>query len=83
MSPIQVKTRTMNPSYDVWRQNDDGSWRRIAEAVAAGNRRDAIKAAADQLIPDDDRYGTFATTRPGQFEQQTRNKRVETTDVWG
>jgi len=76
-----AKPRAKNPSYDVWRRDEDGRLDLIQEDVKAPTRREAIvKATAD--LPEDRQYGEFATAKHGEVQSITRTRKVEPQDVW-
>jgi hypothetical protein len=74
-------TRQRRPSYDVYRQDDDGTLDLITGDVKAPTRREAIvKATVD--LPEDRQVGTFATVKHGEVQTITRTRKVEPTDIW-
>lgn len=74
-------TRERNPSYDVFRKGDDDLWVPLGTDVQAPSRREAVVQAAAGLR-EEDRYGTFAVVRAGEFKTITRGRKVEPEDVW-
>lgn len=76
-----AKPRAKNPSYDVYRQDDDGTLDRIAVDVKAPTRREAIVQATAGM-QEDRQYGTFATVKHGEMRSDTRARKVEPTDIW-
>lgn len=87
MSTDAPKTDTPKPrraratSYDVYRQDADGTLDPIMGDVKASTRREAIvKATAD--LDEDRQYGTFATVKCGEMRTDTRTRKVEPTDLW-
>lgn len=84
--PATKPPRRKNAHYDVFRQGTvvaapDG-WALVTENVSATSRREAITKAAGELR-EDDRYGTFATVRHGEFKVLTRAKKTIVADDWG
>lgn len=87
MSTDAPKTDTPKPrkaratSYDVYRQDADGTLDPIMGDVKAPTRREAIvKATAD--LDEDRQYGTFSTVKRGELQSITRARKVEPQDVW-
>ena len=73
-----------SPNYDVFRATGggaNGAWEPVATDVKASSRKAAIVAAVADL-PEDAQYGTFAVARAGEFQQLTRRRKVEPTDIW-
>lgn len=87
MSTDAPKTDTPKPrkpratSYDVYRQDADGTLDLVAADVKAPTRREAIvKATAD--LDENRQYGTFCTVKHGELQSITRARKVEPQDVW-
>lgn len=87
MSTDAPKTDTPKPrkaratSYDVYRQDADGTLDLVAADVKASTRREAIVKATAEL--DENRqYGTFSTVKHGELQSTTRGRKTEPTDVW-
>lgn len=78
--------RKKNAHYDVFkdhaRTGAEGDYELIAEDIAASSRREAI-AKATAGHSEDERYGTFATVRHGEFQVLTRAKKTIVADDWG
>lgn len=70
-----------DPSYDVFREGAEGVWVPLAAGVSASSRREAI-VAATATRPEDERYGSFAVVRAGEFKIIGRARKVEPQDVW-
>lgn len=66
-------------TYDVYRQQDDYTWRQIGSSVGAPNRREAVIAAVNDEVGDptaDGAFGQFLVVRSNEAKVLTREKKV-------